>query len=255
MINLKRLAIRQVLESSDITKPILFPFTEEEMKELLFDSGKDNEGNQFYSFNNILYAERSKIDFSNVSFEGVFLRGIDLSKTYGIKFNPQLIYNKDLSGTKLNENIEIIGNERMNQIDLFEGVCIKGTEFNGCKNVIINPQTIAEKEFSDASLKGVRFNGSFDGVKLWKTNFSGSIGAQIDPKTVRHLDYCVSTDAILLDLPAERGGYGAKNYNELLKKRDEYKEAFKELILDQLPPKKEEPKEVIEQPKQKRKWF
>lgn len=255
MINVKRLAIAKIFEEHTITKPILLPFTEKEMKELIFDCYIDQEGNRYYAFNNILFEYCYIIDYSNVNFENVNLKGKELSNAHGIKFNPQLIYKKDLSGATLSENIEVIGNSNVNQIDLFEGVHIKDTDFNGCKNVIINPQTVFDKEFSGTSLKGVRINGRFDGVSLWRTNFTGSIGAKLDPKTVKHIDYCTSTDAILLDLPEDRGGYGATNYQELLTKRDKYKEEIEELIKDQLPPKKEEPSLPVEQPKQKRKWF
>ena len=41
MINVKRFAIKQVLEQVNIEKPILLPYTSKEMKELLFDLQKD----------------------------------------------------------------------------------------------------------------------------------------------------------------------------------------------------------------------
>ena len=255
MINVKRYAIKQVLEQSIIDKPILLPYTQEEMKELIFDFKKDDSGNEYYVFNNILYNVKSVIDFSNVNFDNVFLAGKDLSRTHGIKFNPQKIYKKSLKNTKLGPNVEVIGNDKVNQIDLFEGVTVDHTEFNGCKNVIINPQTIYEKDLQHTSLEGVTFNGSFDGVSIWYTSFSKSRGAKLDPKTIRNFEHASSySDATLLDLPEERGGYGAINYNDLTKKREEYSEKLRELIKDQLPPPKiEEPK--TEPPKQKRKWF
>ena len=79
MINVKRYAIKQVLEQSIIDKPILLPYTQEEMKELIFDFKKDDSGNEYYVFNNILYNVKSVIDFSNVNFDNVFLVGKDLN--------------------------------------------------------------------------------------------------------------------------------------------------------------------------------
>jgi len=255
MVNVKRIAIAQLFDEINPTKPILFPFSEEEMKRLIFDYAIDQEGNKYYAFNAILYSHRHIIDFSNVNFENVSFKGRDLSRTYGIKFNPQLIYKKDLEGTKLNENIEVIGNDNVNQIDLFKGVRIIKTEFNGCKNVVINPQTIDNKDLSGTTLKGVRFNGPFHYVSLWMTNFTGSSGAEIDPKTVKFLEHCISTDTKLLDLPKKRGEYGATNYQELLAKKEKYKDEIQELIKDQLPPQKVEEPTISEQSKQKRKWL
>lgn len=258
MINVKRIAIGEILSSINITTPILFPYSEEEMKQLIFDEKKDDSGNTFYVFNSILEQYKTKINFSNVNFDDVNLIGKDLSRTVGIKFNPQKIYKKNLKETRLGPNVEVIGNDKVNQIDLFEGVCIDHTSFNNCQNVIINPQTVAGKDFSHTKLAGVRINGSFDDVSVWHTDFEGSIGAKIDPKKVRHFDYITSAkDAILLDLPEERGGHNAKNYNDLVNQKEKYKNQLTELIKDQLPPPPQPKEETvpITPPKQKRKWF
>lgn len=253
MINLKRLAIKAVLEEVTTDKPILLPYSEEEMKELLFDLKEDENGNKYYIFNNILFYSKSVIDFSNVNFDDVSLIDRDLSRTHGIKFNPQKIYKKSLKSTKLSKDTEIIGNDRVNQIDLFEDVCLIRTEFNGCKNAVVNPQTIFNKDLSNATLEGVTFNGSFDGVSIWYTSFTGSKGAKLDPKTILNFEHANSyIDTILLDLPEDKGGYSATNYSELKKKKEEYSEQVKELIKDQLPPPKPEP--IPEPTKQKRRW-
>ena len=256
MINVKRFAIKQVLEQVNIEKPILLPYTSKEMKELLFDLKKDESGTEYYSFNSILSNLKGKIDFSNVDFDNVSLIGIDLSRTYGVKFNPQKIYKKSLKNTKLGENVEVIGNDKVNQIDLFEGVILNHTEFRGCKNVVIDPQTIFEKDLQYTTLEGVTFNGSFDGVSVWNTNFAKSRGAKLDPKRIRHFEYATSwIDVTLLDLPEDRGGFSSLNYDELTKEKDRFSEQLKELIKDQLPPPKIEEPKPIEIPKQKKKWF
>lgn len=255
MINLKRLAIKEILENAIIEKPILLPFNEEEMKELIFDIEKDDQGNIFYVFNSILYTVKTKIDYSNVNFEGVSFENIDLKMTYGIKFNPQKIYKKSLKGTKLSKDSKVIGNEKINQVDLFEGVCIEYTEFNGCQNVIIIPQTVYNKDFSYTKLEGVKINGSFDGVSIWNTSFKDSSGAKLDPKTTKNFEYAVSYEnTTLLDLPSSRGGHSSINYNELISQKKEYAQQIKELIADQLPLHKPEPPAVVDT-KQKRKRF
>ena len=256
MINVKRFAIKQVLEQVSLDKPILLPYTSEEMRELIFDLKKDEAGIEYYVFNEILFNIKTKIDYSNVSFDNVSFIGLDLSRVHGIKFNPQKIYKKSLKNTKLGENIEVIGNDKVNQIDLFEGVTLSHTEFRGCKNVVINPQTIFEKDLQHTTLEAVTFNGPFDGTSVWYTNFSKSRGAKLDPKTVRHFEYAASwIDVTLLDLPQDSGGYSALNYNELTKAKDDFSEQFRELIKDQLPPPKIEEQTPVEQPKQKKKWF
>ena len=79
MINVKRLAIKKVLEQVNIEKPILLPYTPEEMKELIFDFKKDETGTGYYAFNRILFDVKNKIDYSNVVFDNV----IETSKPDG----------------------------------------------------------------------------------------------------------------------------------------------------------------------------
>lgn len=263
MITVKRTAIWHALREIEIEKPILLPYSQEELQELFFDQKIDNEGNVYYRLNDIIEKVLSKIDCSNVCFDNVKMEGLKLSNAYNIRFNPQNIYKRNLNNTVLGENIVIIGNDNANQRDLFEGVDIKGTIFYHCKNVRINPQTVKEKDFSHTSLEGIDFTGfSFDGTQLWCTNFKGSIGVKINPNKVWNFEHVESlSDVELTDIPEDdmyAKATGAKNYFELMTKLEQSQTEFIELIKDQLPEeKKEEPKPEIEpeQPKQKRKWF
>ena len=262
MLTTKRKAIVEVLKDIDIDKPILLPYSEEEIKELFFEKTIDQEGQSYYLLNGIMKTVYNKIDFSNIPFDNVWVSSCDFSEAYGLKINPQKVYKKDLNGIILSENARIIGNETINQKDLFEGVTIKSAKFNGCQNVRINPQTIYEKSLYETSLKGVDFTGfTFDGVDITYANFYGSTGAVFDPNKVRG---CISARSLanvtLTDLP-ERMHYNnsylnGSNYPELIKELKKMQSDFYSLIEDQLPPKKEEQTlEVVEPQKAKRKWF
>jgi hypothetical protein len=248
-----------------IDKPILFPYTEEEMHQLFFDEKEDEAGNIFYTLNPIIEEIIHKIDCTNVSFKNVKLSGLNLENAHNIKFNPQEIYNKDLNGTVLGPNIYIIGNDFVNQKDLFDQVKIRGTNFNGCQDVIINPQTIYEKELGNARLKGVNFSDySFDECNLWETDFQGSKGAKITPDKVKNYRQIKSLKSVrLLDLPTDERystpTSGAINYQDIEKEKERIENEFKSLIEEQLPKPIEKPliEETmqIEPPKQKKKWF
>ena len=261
MITVKRKAMYRVLYNVTPEAPILLPYSKEEMIELFFDEEEDKEGNKYYKFNPTMLRLLNKIDCRNLPFDNVRLTSTKLLGTHNICFNPQNLYEKDLRQTELDENITIIGNEDMNQKDLFEGVKLTATSFNGCKNVRINPQTIFEKDLTQAKLKGVDFTGfSFDGCSLWETNFKGSIGAKINPnKVISYSQINSLEDVELLDLPDEEYNNRspkAQNQDKLDEEVKRLQVVFKEMLKDQLPEEKEEPpKQVEEQPKQRRKWF
>lgn len=262
MITIKRTAIWYALRDKTIERPIVLPYSQEEIHALFFDQKVDNEGNIYYELNRIMCNVISKIDCSNISFDNVKLSRLNLSNVHNLRFNPQNIYKKDLSNTTLGKNVEIIGNENLNQKDLFEGVEVKSTNFNYCKNVRINPQTILNKDLSHCCLAGVDFTGfSFVGVQVWDTNFEGCIGAKLDPNKVRNFEHINSLgDVELTDLPEDdmyAKASGAKNYYDLKQTITDLELEFEKLIKDQLPEeKKEEPvMQPIDPPKQKRKWF
>ena len=259
MITVKRTAICRVLTEKNINNPILLPYPQEEIQELFFDKVCDKDGIEYLEINPIIESIISKIDCSNISFDNVNLSHKNLYDAYNVKFNPQNIYQKNLNSTILGRNIEIIDNENINQKDLFEDVDIVGTEFNDCKNVRINPQTVHNKDFTGSTLEGVDFTGfSFDGAILWNANFTGSIGAIIDPHKTKYIDMVKSLKGVILtDLPQNdklENTSTAKNYQELTKALTDFQSNFIELIKDQLPEEKIEEINPVP-PKQKRKWF
>jgi len=251
MIELKRQAIIHVLRSINIDKPILFPFSEEEIKQIFFNEVTDTNGT-YYVFYHSLLIFQEKINFSNIPLDNVNISGKDLSKAYGLKINPQTIHNKSLHNTTLSQNAEIVNNN-INQIDLFEGVNVKGTKFNNCKNVRINPQTIFEKSLFESQLEGVDFSGfSFDGTDIRYANFTGSNGAKMDLNKLEIYRETILTDVEITDLPEEPARTNVKNcinYNNLLEKKAQYETDFYNLIKAQLPePVIEEKKSMEEAP-------
>lgn len=265
MITVKRLVISRTLYHLTIEKPILLPYSKKELIELFFDKGEDEEGNTFYRINYHMLKISDKIDYINIPFDDVKLSGYILDDMHNIRINPQRIYKKDLSNTTLGKNVIIIGNEDINQKDLFDGVNINSTKFKGCQNVRINPQTILNKDLSHTQLEGVDFTGySFDGSNLWKTDFTGSIGAKINPNKVFNFEQTKDiSDVELLDLP-EAQSYGvasnAKNFAFIESEEHRIKSEFLNLIKEQLPEQEKETEpelasQPIEPPKQKRKFF
>lgn len=54
----------------------------------------------------------------------------------------------------------------------------------------INPQTIYRKTLNSTKLSGVKFIGSFDGARIYLTDFTGSKGAKINPQTIYDKSLC-----------------------------------------------------------------
>lgn len=133
-----------------------------------------------------------KIDFSNVSFDNVDIRGIDFSEYKGVKINPQTVFEKDLGRCKFS-GVEFIGP--------FDGAIIEETNFTGSKGARINPQTLYSRDFKKCKLSGVEFIGPFDGMYLNELDFTGSKGAKINLRTVYYdcLYLCVLTDVEITD--------------------------------------------------------
>lgn len=176
-------------------------------------------------------------------FKGVDIRGAKFENNSNVKIDPQTVFNKDLTNTKLNG------------IDLtncsFDDVILVGTDFTGTVGAKINPQTIKWKKLTEAKLFGVDFTGySFDGVKLNFTDFTGSIGARINPNKIANCGFRVDgylirestglnhtncMDAILTDIPnsdiiIEGAIFNEDNINALKEEKERQKEKLKLLI-------------------------
>lgn len=132
-----------------------------------------------------------EIDFSNVPFDEVDIDSFDFTGFTGVKINPQTVYGKSIFYTKLN-GVTIIGGK-----NAYEGVYISGADFTGALgNLYINPQTVLRNDLEYCVLNGVTFDGSFDNVKIHRTDFTGSKGAVINPQTIseKSMENCTFKD-------------------------------------------------------------
>ena len=162
-----RKIIVEELSQYDGAEPILLNIESEMLQKIFFTSN-----GCIYP---ILAPILSKVDFSNISFDGFDAYRCDFSNLNGVKINPQTIKNKNLELSTL-AGVEFTGS--------FDDVKIEGANFTGSKGAKINPQTIKEKNITGIIASGVEFIGSFDNVLINSINFKGSFGAKIDPQTI-----------------------------------------------------------------------
>jgi len=141
-----------------------------------------------------LHSKNHLIDLSYTIFDGVtfigaftncLVEGVNFEGSKDAVINPQTIYEKNLTNTKLC-GVTLLGRNILRS-DLYQGVALTGTNFKGAKGDLkINPQTILRKELTFAKVDGVEFDGSFDEVEIRGTNFTNSKGAVINPQTIYH---------------------------------------------------------------------
>ena len=104
----------------------------------------------------------SKINYSNVKFDGFKANNYDFLLYIGIKLDPQVIYEKRLSNS-ICKGVEFIGT--------FDN---EGANFAGSKGAKINPQTIWNKDMENCVFTDVEFIGPFDEVSISGSDFTGS---------------------------------------------------------------------------------
>ena len=80
-----------------------------------------------------------KIDFSNVNFKDFKAHDFDFSNLYGVKLNPQILFDKNLMDATL-KGVEFIGP--------FDEVKICRTDFSGSKGAFINPNTLGSSSIN-----------------------------------------------------------------------------------------------------------
>jgi uncharacterized protein YjbI with pentapeptide repeats len=221
-----RKELKDVLLKYDGTDKIKFEIESNILESLLFETDENNKNRKYFAIDFKLI---KKIDLSDVSFDSVYVYSKDFSDTYGIKINPQTVYDKNLSHTRLTD-VEIIGS--------FDDVNLNGTNFTGSKGAKIDPQTIHRKEMINTTLKDAEIIGSLDGVDIFAADFTGSKGARIDLQKVHKLSYAKLTDTEIIgsldnvgfwDLVGTnfRGSKGAKinkSYLDFLLERYKYTE-------------------------------
>ncbi len=109
----------------------------------------------------------SYIDFSNASLVNRKVSFVDLSLFFNIPCDPQTIYDRDLTGTKLCG--DFAGK-------IFDNVKCVATDFSKAKNVNLNPQEIANKNLVRSILCGIDLrNTNIDNVILENADLKGAI--------------------------------------------------------------------------------
>lgn len=160
---------------------ILLPYENEILKRIFFDKG-----NREYVLTPDLIDIFPKIDFRNISFEGVNVSSSDFSNLRGVFIDPK---NRDMSNSNFN------GVEFTNDI----GNCdITGASFKGSKNARINPETITKKrdlesdtilhDLTNVDFANVEFLSKLRYCSIKGSSFKGSKGAVISPKLM-HYDF------------------------------------------------------------------
>lgn len=152
-----RKIIVEELSQYDGAEPILLNIESEMLQKIFFTSN-----GCIYP---ILAPILSKVDFSNISFDGFDAYQCDFSNLNGVKINPQTIKNKNLELSTL-AGVEFIGS--------FDDVKIEGANFTGSKGAQINPQRIEKLNLKNIIATDVEFIGSFEGTEIEGANFEGS---------------------------------------------------------------------------------
>jgi len=204
MYEVRRRAIFEVLKyMNDLETPVLFSLPKEELNKLFFEKVYGLNKEIYYVFAETLMEVKDKIDFSNVSFDGINIKNMDFTNMYGVKINPQTIYEKNLYKTILNGVEFVSANKAV--ADLFDGVDVRCANFTGSKGARINPQTIKEKSLFGSVLCDVDFTGfSFEDVHVGDSNFTGSKGAKIDPNHI-FMNKSVNWNNVeFIDIPVKR---------------------------------------------------
>jgi hypothetical protein len=156
LLKLRKILIEELKKLED-DKVVLLPYPSYFLKILLFDEEE-------YSYD--LCPFYHKIDFSNVDFSDIRVRGKDFAGMTGVKINPQTVYDKDLSHG-VYEGVEFIGP--------FDNVNVEGARFKGSKNAIIDPQKTYMKNMDWTDCCDVTIIGSFENVSCSNIKLEGSI--------------------------------------------------------------------------------
>ena len=130
-----------------------------------------------------------KIDFSNVNFDDFYATNFDFTGLYGIKLNPQTIYDKNLNCSILN-GVTFIGP--------FDDVSIQCTDFTGSTGAYIDPTKLYfgdEDDENEINMTNCKFNG---------VTFTSSIKS-LNIGRVRHYSYYSSYIVKKVALPNIKG--------------------------------------------------
>jgi len=136
-----------------------------------------------------LLEEKNKNELRNKRRNSLFNRiRVNSNKLFHVNNTDILFDINEISGAKtLDIPIDVITKIDYSNVN-FDNVYIRGINFKGMKNVVINPQTINKKDLRDTILYGVTIIGSLDDTYITRADFTGSRGAFLDPTRVYDKD-------------------------------------------------------------------
>lgn len=100
---------------------------------------------------------KDKIDYSNVDFENVYVKGYDFTGMKHVHINPQKVFNKDLRDTIL-DGVNITGE--------FDDAYITRANFTNSKDALINPQKIYDRDLRGAILADTLLVNDLNNVQI-----------------------------------------------------------------------------------------
>jgi len=162
-------------------KPVLLDLESDLLSEIIFDTVRKNG-----SYAKVFALDEDilrKIDFSNISFDGVLVENVNFFPLTGVRLHPQKVFDKSFYNTRLCD-VTILGD-----MESYRDVYISGADFtDALGNVTINPQIVRNRELEDCNFKYCTFVNHFNECSITGSNFKGSEGAIIDPQTIRYKD-------------------------------------------------------------------
>ncbi len=107
-----------------------------------------------------------KVDFSNVSFDDVAVNGVDFSGWHNVTLNPQKVYQRDMSYTKL-KGVKVIGS--------LHNCRILGIDTTGSSGVVVCTHGVYQGIMNYATLTDAVVIGDFEGIYTEGMDLTGAI--------------------------------------------------------------------------------
>ena len=130
---------------------------------------------------------KTKIDYSNVSFEKAYIKGVNFSGMQNVRINPQLLSKQDMRDTILN-GVLITGS--------LDDVYITRADFTGSSGAFLYPTRAYNKDLRGTNLTDVIVVNDFKDVLVENTI--------IDREMLLKADTTVELESILYDIKSNQ---------------------------------------------------
>lgn len=139
----------------------LIGITPKNLERVIFPEESELHPDKYYSNKRILLCRDDwelikKLDLSDITFRNVDIDGLDFTGSYGVKINPQIVFDKSCRLTKF-KDVEFVGS--------FDDVDIYGADFTGSKEAFISISKVRDcrdTNFNDAFVVGLYGNNKTD---------------------------------------------------------------------------------------------